>query len=193
MQRGLVAAMVEAYPNPRGTMARMLQAGLGEERALVYLFAACGLGFVASLPAALGRAEGLGVEDAVAATVAAHLFGYLMFAPLMLYGLAALAHLAARACGGRGSFLGARTALFWSLLLVAPVALAVAAVAALAPGPWLTALRYAGLGVWIWLFAASLAEAEGFARSGPVAAVVAAAFAGTAALTLIGGGLGGVG
>ena len=79
-------------------------------------------------------------------------------------------------------------ALFWSALLVAPLALALALLGVAAeigrPGllPWVSWLGYAGLAFWLWLFAASLAEAEGFAGTGRVAAVVAAAFAGIAGL-----------
>ena len=40
--------------------------------------------------------------------------------------------------------------------------------------PWLSVLGYAGLAFWLWLFAASLAEAEGFSATGRVAAVLGA-------------------
>ena len=122
-------------------------------------------------------------------------------APLLAYGLAALVHLAARAFGARGGFLAARAALFWSALAGGaggarrwrwsgsrPRRLDRAAVA------WLGWLGYAGLAFWLWLFAASLAEAEGFAATGRVAAVVAAAFAGIGGLlALAAGGTVGVG
>lgn len=184
---GLAAAMRHAYRSPRGAMARQVAAGLGERQALVHLFLACGLGFLASLPAAIRTARGITAEDPVAAAIAAHLFGYFFVAPLLLYGLAALVHLVARAFGGRGGFLAARAALFWSALLGAPIAMVLAVLGVLAEAagwprllPLLAFLGYAGFGFWLWLLAASLAEAEGFAATGRVAAVVGAAFAGIA-------------
>jgi hypothetical protein len=176
-------------------MARQVAAGLSEARALVHLMLACGLFFVASLPNALREARGLEVADPVEGAVAAHLFGYLALAPLLAYGLAAVVHLAARGFGGRGGFLAARSALFWSLLMAAPMAIALALVgvgvelAAPALLPWLAWLGYAALAFWLWLFAASLAEAEGFGATRRVAAVVAAGFAGVAGLLgLVAGG-----
>ena len=188
MSEGIVAAMAEGWRDPRAAMARQIAEGLSERRALLHLFLACGLGFVASLPGAVRKAQGLGdVPEPLAGTVSAHLFGYLFLAPLLFYGLAALLHLAARAFGGRGGFLGARAALFWAALLGAPIALALALAGALleiAGGagllPWLDYLGYAGLAFWLWLLAASLAEAEGFGATRRVAAVLALGFVGLA-------------
>lgn len=183
---GLVAAIRHAWRDPRGAMARQIAGGLSERRALVHLFLACGLGFLASLPAAIRSARAIATEDPVAAAIAAHLFGYFFVAPLLFYGLAALVHLAARGFGARGGFLAARAALFWSALLGAPVAMALAVLGVLAEAtaprllPLIAFLGYAGFGFWVWLLAASLAEAERFAATGRVAAVVGAAFAGIA-------------
>jgi hypothetical protein len=190
MAEGLVDAIWHGWRDPRGAMARQVAAGLGEPRALFHLMLACGLYFVASLPNAVREARALAIPNEGA--IAAHLFAWIAVAPLIAYALAALVHVLARAFGGRAGFLAARAALFWSALLAAPVALALAVVgvAAEAAGllPWTSWLGYAGLGFGLWLFAASLAEAEGFA-TGRVAAVVAAAFAGLAGLlALVGGG-----
>jgi hypothetical protein len=92
-----------------------------------------------------------------------------------------------RLFGARPGFLAARAALFWSALMAAPVALLLAVVGVAAEArpallPVASLLGYAGLAFWLWLFAASLAEAEGFAATGRVAAVLAAAFAGVAGL-----------
>ena len=104
--------------------------------------------------------------------------------------MAAVVHLVARAFGGRGRFLAARAALFWSGLAVAPLALADRRSwarwrvslhrAASCRGSTGSATRPSAL--WVWIFAASLAEAEGFAATGRVAAVVAAVLAGIAGL-----------
>lgn len=183
MARGLVAEIFRAYPDPRAAMRRQIRAGLAEARALFHLMAACGLFFIASLPAAIRSARGIEADEPVTAAIGAHLFGFLFLAPLLLY-LAGLAvHGIARLFGGRGSALAARSALFWSLLLIAPVALLLSltgALAEIALGPlvlpWLSVLGYAGLALWVWFFAASLAEAERFEASGLVAAFVAGTF-----------------
>lgn len=185
----LAAAVGHAWRAPREAMANQVARGLSEPRAVFHLLTACGLYAVASLPAAVREAAQLDVEDPLSAAIAAHLFGYLGVAPLVAYGAAALIHLAARGFGATGPFLAARAALFWALLLGTPIALALAllGVAAEASGTAglllsIQLLGYAGLGYWLWLFAASLAEAEGFAGTGRVAAVVAATFVGVAAV-----------
>jgi hypothetical protein len=188
MGAGLVDAIGRGWRAPRAAMAAERERGLNDGRALVHLMLACGIFFVASLPNAVREARRLGIDDAVEGAVSAHLFAWLALAPLLAYAGAAVVHLVARGFGARGGFLAARAAVFWSLLLAAPLALAVALAGALAeivvPAllPWLVPLGYAVLAAWVWFFAASLAETEGFGATGPVAAVVAAAFAAVAAL-----------
>lgn len=190
-RRGLVDAIGHAWRDPRGAMAAQVAEGLSEPRVLAQLMGACLLGFVASLPNAIREARALDIEDPVSGAIAAHLFAYVAVAPLLAYALAVLVHLVARAFGGRGGFLGARAALFWSALAAAPAALVLAVLGvgaeAGAPAllPFVSLLSYAGLALWLWVFAASLAETEGFAGTGRVAAVVAAAFAGIAGLLAI--------
>jgi hypothetical protein len=179
--------MWRAYTDPRGAMAGQVAQGLSEPRALFHLVLACGLFFLASVPNALRTAQGLGIEDRVSAAVAAHLFAFVVVAPLLFYGLAALVHLIARGFGARGSFLAARAALFWTLLLGTPLALALALAGVVAEAvpvvlPWVAWLGYAGLAFWLWLFAAGVAEAEGFVATLLVAAVLVAVFAAAAAV-----------
>jgi hypothetical protein len=196
VRRGLVDRIFRAWRDPRGAMEEEVATGLGEPRALVHLMLACGLFFVASLPTALRSARGLDVEDPVSAAVAAHLFAWGALAPLAAYGCAAVVHLAARAFGARGGFLAARAAFFWSALALAPFAV-LAALAGVAAElalprvlPWIGWLDYAGLALWLWVFSGSLAVAEGFGRTGRVAAAIAAGFVGVAGLlaALAGGG-----
>jgi len=188
MAEGLVDATLRGWRDPRAAMAAEFDRGLSEARALVHLMLACSVFFVASLPNAIREAQALDIADPVEGAIAAHLFGYLALAPLIAYGLAALVHLAARGFGARGGFRAARAALFWSLLMAAPVALLLAlagvAVEVAAPSlaPLFDALGLAALAFWLGLFAASLAEAEGFAGTGRVAAVVAASLGAVAGL-----------
>ena len=188
MAGGLVDAIGRGWRDPRGAMAAEVGRGLSEARALVHLILACGVFFVASLPNAVREARALAIADPVEGAVAAHLFGYLALAPLVAYGLAAVVHLVARGFGARGGFRAARAALFWSLLMAAPLALLLALagvaveVAAPALATLLDCLGVGALAFWLWLLAASLAEAEGFAGTGRVAAVVAASFGAVAGL-----------
>lgn len=198
---GVVASILRAYRDPRAEMARHKADGLTEPRTLMHAFLACGLGFVASLPNAIRESATLDVgDDRVAAAVAAHFFGYVFVAPLVLYGIAAALHLGAMAFGARGSFLQARAALFWSLVLVAPLALllslvgvAAEATGGRAAGLWVDYLALAALLGWLWLFAATFAEAEGFAGTGRVAAALTAILCGgaLAVWALRGPGMGG--
>ena len=190
--------MGRAYRHPRRTMAQHIDQGLSEPHALFNLAAACLLLFLASLPNAVREAASLDVDEPLTATIAAHIFGYFFVAPLLFYFAAAATHLVARAFGGEGSFLSARSALFWSALLGGPIAmlLSLVGVGAQVLGlpaqlPWLSYLGYAGLAFWLWLFAASLAEAEGFAATREVLAMLALVFAGVAvAVTMLAGGSG---
>jgi hypothetical protein len=186
MAEGLVDTIWKGWRDPRGAMAREVARGLSEPRALAQLMLACGLFFVASLPNAMREARALSIADPVEGAVSAHLFGYFALAPLFAYALAAVVHLVARGLGGQGGFLAARAALFFAALLAAPLALGLAllgmAAELAAPVllPWTAWLGYAVLAFALWLFAATLAEAEGFAATVGVAAAVAAAFAGLA-------------
>ncbi len=198
---GVVDAIARTWRDPRAAMRVKLDRGLSEAGALIELMLACGLLFVASLPNALRAAAAIAGEtsDPVAAAVAAHAIGWIAFAPLLAYALAAAVHLVARGFGARGGvFLPARAALFWSMLAAAPLAIAVALVGALAEAarlpdilPVATVLGYGAMAAWLWVFAASLAEAEGFAGTGRVAAVVLVLVAGALGLaTLLTGGAG---
>ena len=184
---GLPRLMAGAYRAPRAAMARLLAEGPSDGRLLAFLFLACGMGFLASLPTAVRAARALDIDQPLAGAVSAHLFGYLFIAPLLVYGAAALAHLLARPFGARGGFFGARAAVIWSLLLAGPIALLLALGrmgADLALGAAPLAWQVAGLaamGYWLWLFAAGFAEAEGFAGTGRVALAFALLLAGLSA------------
>lgn len=150
---------------PRATLRRLLAAGPREDRAIVYLMLACLLIFVAQWPRLARQAH---LDDAVPleGLLAGALFGWLFVAPLFFYGLAALSHLVARVLGGQGTWYGARLALFWALLSVAPLWLLHGLVAgflgASLPLSFVaTLLAVAFLAIWLL----SLAEAEAFGRA----------------------------
>lgn len=190
MALGLIGEIAHAYRAPRAAMARQVREGMNEGRSLFHLFAACAMGAAASLPDALRAAQALPAGEARAGVVPAHIFGYMFVAPPVMYAVAALVHLAARAFGGRGGFAGARAALFWALLLGGPLALALSVAEASGAGAWLRLAVAGATAYWLWLLAASLAETEGFAATARVAAVLVAllALVGAALWGLAGGG-----
>jgi hypothetical protein len=110
---------LRSWANPRAAFVRELS-GATEAKALAYLMGACFLIFVAQWPA-LARAAALDPAIPFDARIGGALLGWLFIAPLFFYALAGLAHLIARAFGGRGSGLSARMALFWSLVASVPL------------------------------------------------------------------------
>jgi hypothetical protein len=160
--------IVRSWRGPGAAIRRQLAGGVTEGRALAYLMAGCGMIFVAQWPR-LSREAFLRPEVPLDARLGAALLGWVFLAPLFFYGLAALSHLVARAFGGRGSWFGARLALFWTLLTTAPLFLLYGLVAGfLGPGP---ALNSAGLLLTVgflghWLLALAGAEARGAVEAG---------------------------
>lgn len=167
--------LLRGYRDPRGVMARHLaDTGISrstEGQSLVYLVLACVIGAIATLPGAVEIAPRLEAE-ARPGIVPAHLFGYLFVAPLIGYALAACVHLIARTFGGDATFVTARLAVFWSMLLGAPLALVVTAARHMVPETALRLVVIAASAYWLWLAAAGLAEAEGFGRTSRVAVVM---------------------
>jgi hypothetical protein len=152
--------IVRSWRSPRAALRRQIAAGLSEARALAYLMAACGLIFVAQWPR-LSREAYLDPAVPLEARVAGALQGIVFLLPLLFYGLAALSHLLARQFGGRGGWLGARVALFWSLLAAAPLFLLDGLVAGfIGPGPARTATGALLAGGLLLHWALALAEAE---------------------------------
>ncbi len=161
----VLADMLRVWRDPGGFIADRLAEGVREDRALAVLMGACGLSFVAQWPG-LARAAHLDPSVPLDARLGGALMATLFVLPILAYALAGLAHLLARALGGRGSFFGARLALFWAWLAVAPLALFLGLLAGLA-GPS-TAATLAGAAVFAgfaWLWGRMLWRAEtGVAR-----------------------------
>jgi hypothetical protein len=81
--------------------------------------------------------------------------------PPIMYAIAALSHLVARAFGGKGSFYGARLALFWALLCIAPLMLFHGLVAGfIGQGTQLLVVGVLILLAFLWLWMTLLIEAE---------------------------------
>ncbi len=112
--------ILRTYRAPREVVRRRTAGAPSEARALVVLLAGCFLMFVARWPS-LSREAFESPEIPIEARLSGALVGWVFLMPLIFYILAAASHLLARVFGGRGSWYGARMALFWALLAAAPL------------------------------------------------------------------------
>lgn len=140
------------YRGPGRVIARLMGMGEREDRALAFVMAACVLVFIAQLPRLSREAHLTGQE--LNMLLGGTLLAWVIIAPLMLYALAALSHAVAKIFGGRGSWFGARIALFWALLASSPVLLLHGLVAGII-GPGiaqdLVGVIWVGLFSWFWV------------------------------------------
>ena len=151
--------IVATYRGPARVMRRLLRMGAREDRALMILMAACVIVFIAQLPRLSREAYLTGQE--LNMLLAGALMAWVFVAPLLFYVLAAASHLLARLFGGRGSWYGARLALFWSFLAATPVLLLYGLVGGfIGPGPALRGVGFLWLAVFVWFWISSLREAE---------------------------------
>ena len=116
----VVPDILHSLRQPRAAIRRKLDQGPREDRALAMLMGGCLLLFVAQWPR-LAREAQLEPSVPLEARLGGALLGLMFVLPLLLYGVAAVSHLIARAMGGKGSFSSARLALFWALLTAAPL------------------------------------------------------------------------
>lgn len=153
------ADILATYRGPRRVMARHLAGERHEARALAYLLAALALMLVAQVPE-LRRAAQAGTEAPFGPSLLARALALGVMLPVF-YLVAALAHGVARLLGGQGDGFGARLALFWALLAVAPAILAQGALVAITgPGPVASLCAVAVFALFLWFWFAGLAEAE---------------------------------
>jgi len=156
----LTTDIVSTWRAPRATFRRLLGQGQREDRAIVILMLACFVIFVAQWPR-LAREAFLQPDVPLEARLGGALMAWMFMMPLFFYAFAGFSHLLARMLGGKGSFYGARLALFWALLAISPIWLLHGLVAGfVGAGAALTAvgavLTVAFLAIWLL----SLAEAE---------------------------------
>lgn len=166
-QGALVGRILGSYGDVRASWRREWAAGPDEARLLFFVFLGCALLFLARLPDLIMVNSETGQTGP--AMIAGNLVGAIFFAPLLLYGLAALSRLVSRIFGGRGSWQSTRLALFWAILLGVPFVLL--------SGAFGSVLRLGGMAgvaeaigtvvslLVLWFWALCLAEAEGFRSS----------------------------
>jgi hypothetical protein len=147
-----------SYRGPRRVIRRLRAMGPREDRLLAVLMAGCALVFVAQWPRLAREAHLTGQE--LNPILGGSLLAWLFIMPLVLYALAFLSWLVMRVLGGRGSGFDTRLALFWALLASAPLVLLNGLMAGFAgPGPGLSLVGIAWLGVFCWFWLSGMAEA----------------------------------
>jgi hypothetical protein len=156
---GITAEILRSLIAPRQAIRRQLPS-ITEGRALTYLLAACLLLIVAQAPLQ-SRLAHFQPEAPFEARMLATALGILAVVPAFCYALAALSHLAGRIFGGRGSWLGARLALFWTMLAMAPLFLLNGLVAGMiGPGPQANVVGVILITAFFAHWVLALAEAE---------------------------------
>ncbi|MFM1863639.1 MAG: hypothetical protein RLZ26_2161 [Pseudomonadota bacterium] len=125
----LIGRIIGTWRDPRGAIRALLAGPAREDRALAVLMGAAALVVVGEIPAATAAAAR---DPAIPldARIGGALMGAVFVLPLFAYALAAASRIVARLFGGRGSWFGARMALFWALLAVQPAVLIHAALEA---------------------------------------------------------------
>ena len=150
---------MRSWRAPHRVMRDLLAQGRREDRAIVFLMLACGLIFLAQWPRMM-RLSQESDEVPLQVLLAGALMGWLIIAPLLLYGLAAALRLVMVALRRPLSWYAARLALFWALLAVSPLWLVHGLFAGLAgPGAATDAVGLAVLLVFFWILLGALRAA----------------------------------
>lgn len=152
--------ILRSWRHPRVVMREKLAAGEREDRALAVLMAASLLLFVAQWPS-LSRAAFLDPTTPLEARLGGALMACLFILPLIAYGVALISRLVARLVGGKGSGFGARLALFWALLAIAPAMLLQGLTAGfVGPSPALYLVQGIVMAVFLWIWLSMLYQSE---------------------------------
>lgn len=151
--------LVATWRSPRVAVRRHLARGVSEPFAFALLLVFLILAFVGQWPAA-AREAFVADEPSAAPRILGRGLAVLATIPLW-YGLAALSRVVARIMGGKGSWYGARIALFWALATVGPLMLLQGLVIGMiGPGPALWAVNILVGLAFLWLWLTMLHEAE---------------------------------
>lgn len=152
--------IVATYRGPGKVVQRLLSLGQREDRAFLFLLMACVLIFVAQAPFQ-SRSAFMDPTVPLNARLYWSALFFIFLLPFGLYLLAGASHLIAKVVGGKGSFYGARIALFWGLLASTPLILLNGMVAAfIGPGPEQTAVAVIWFVIFIWFWLRGLIVSE---------------------------------
>ena len=160
----IAGEILRAYKGPRTSMKRRLDEHPGEERLLVILVVAILLFFVARIPNLLASADAQATEEiSNTAIFVTNLVASFFFAPLLFYGVASVSRVVSRLFGGGGDGYSARLALFWALLVVAPLSLLSTIIQTVFPVQWLsTGLSFTMFLLFAFVWGSCLSVAEKF-------------------------------
>lgn len=152
--------ILRAWRSPRRLIREKLDAGPREDRALATLMGASALIFVAQWPG-LSRAAHFDPSVPLEARLSGALLATVFMLPLLAYVIGAASHLLARLLRGKGTWFGARLALFWALLAVSPLMLFNGLVAGfIGAGPTATLVGVLVMVGFLYLWINMLIEAE---------------------------------
>ncbi|SPJ22726.1 YIP1 family protein [Palleronia abyssalis] len=156
----LARDIVASYRRPGDVVRRRLGSSeRAEARALITVFLACFLIFVAQWPR-LSRDSFLTGQE-LQPMLGGALLAWIFIVPLALYGLAGLTHFVARRIGGHATYTEARMALFWALLAASPLWLLWGLVAGfVGPGPALDVVGIVALLAFLGVWAGGLYSVE---------------------------------
>jgi len=166
--------ILRSYRRPRQVMRALIAANDAgdrpEARGFVYMLVGLLIIFISQLPDLTGTglnsaafSQDLAGEDGPApmdARIAITLFAWLFIWPLILYLIAGLSHLLARAFGGQGRGLDARLALFWAVLAVSPLFLLRGMGSVAHAESLVMVVNYAIAAGFLWIWLSALYEAE---------------------------------
>ncbi|MEM0924330.1 MAG: hypothetical protein AAGI13_14870 [Pseudomonadota bacterium] len=152
--------MATAWGDLRGSYRALMEGAPGEGR----------LFFIAVLSSLIYFAGTMLSETAPAgeegqAWVASHFLSAILWRPLMLYAVGATSCLILRGFDGAGGWVESRAAVFWAMLIAAPVLFLAQIATVAAHGTALVIIQQIAALIAAWVLAVMLAEAHGIARS----------------------------
>lgn len=148
------------YRGPRKVMQRLLDMGQREDRALIFVMAACVLIFVAQTPYQAREAY-LAPEGPLSVRLYWSAFLWIFIMPLLFYAVAAGIWILSRVARRKISGYAIRLTLFWSILATAPIILLAGLTAGfIGPGLELKIIGLIWLGCFLWFWLAGLWQAE---------------------------------
>ena len=151
--------IVATYRGPTRVVNRLLDMGPREDRALAFVMAFCVIGFIAQLPGLARKAHLEGSE--LNMLMGGALLGSVFILPLLLYLIAWISHLVARAFGGKGTSFGARLALFWALLASVPLVLLHGLVVGfIGSGVAQTLIGFIWVAIFVWFWLSGLRQTQ---------------------------------
>lgn len=170
----MVTRLATAWFDLRGSMRAVLDSRPGEGVLLSFALLSGFIWFLGRMASLWLGPEAAGMaQDALVARAGTEFVSSLIFRSLGLYLMAALGGAIARWFGGKGGWRDSRAALFWAMLVAAPVILVARLLALGLEGVPRAVVLSAASVVLAWAVAQCMAEAHGFRRGWAVLAVVA--------------------